>query len=211
MVKIDYFEEFIESLQEHIFSINERHLIILKNTNSNKIIGTKENLSITISSEILKDLETILKLNYITAEERYIDYIVRGLVEQVIEYKYLISNEKLIEEYFGGKINLEEELDIESNRFNAIKELKKIGGNRYHRGRKKIIDMARDINEYKSTDETLSLYDIFSMSSDEIHNSYFKEYLDGFENSQDKRSLTEFHVTIIFIIIKKFLETYDQV
>lgn len=203
---INEFKKVVDDLDNHIFYKNMYLKGILKHKKNN-IIANKENLSIVISFGLIEDLKTILLLNSNSSQKRYIDYIIRGLVEQVIEYKYLIKNSNLIDEYFGSKINNEDGIKFD----NPVKGLKNLGGNRYVKGRKKIGYMAKDIEEDKDTNEKLSLYSIFCICSEEMHNSYYKAFLDMIENKYDNTSLTKFQLTLINIIINTFIETYDNI
>jgi hypothetical protein len=205
MINIREINKFVNELEEHIFNTSKKYLKILKNRENSKNLWTKEDLSMVMSFGVIEDLRTILLLDSIKVKERYINYILRGLVEQVIEYKYLSSNENLIQEYFGSKINNEDESGI----FNPVKELKKLGGDRFDNGRERIRKMAKSIGQDLSDDNSLSLYDIFCITSEEVHNSYFQGYLDRFEDKEDEETFTRFHIIMLYRIIDEFLKTYD--
>lgn len=208
MIDISKFKDLVNKFEEHISKVNRLRIEKLKEKNNSNIIATKENLSALVSTGILEDLNTIIVLSAIPTQERYIDYIIRGLVEQVIEYKYLIRHDNLIEEYFGSKIREEE---TKKDRFNSVEELGKFGCERYLGGRKSVSAMTKDIKEKYFNKGTLSLYEIYIITSEQIHNSYFNAYLDMFDNDDNREVFTEFQLTLVYTIINKFLKTYDKI
>lgn len=108
---------------------------------------------------------------------RYANIIIRDILEQTIELLYLIKNPDLVDEYLGLKIDLNSINESES----PLEDLKQFGQNRFIKKRPKIIDMAKKIEQYSSTDDTLSLYKIYRNLSEECHNSYYFSMLDEIE------------------------------
>lgn len=196
----------IYDFQYNISEKNSQYLNILNNKKDNNILDTKENLSIFISQQIVEDLNVILKLTSFNVNQRYIDYIIRGLVEQVIEYKYVLKN-NLINEYLG--VTLAAENNISENISDIIKQFRNINGHRYLKPN--MMEMAKDIGESITQDEDSSLYGIFSIFSEQSHNSYYSEYLSYFDNKQVEKGLTYFQLNMICIIISKFLTTYNNI
>lgn len=110
---------------------------------------------------------------------RYVTFILRNMVEQVIEFLYISKNAKLIYEYLGGEIS-KKQAAIDSNS-TAVEALKIYGEKRFATRRERIAQMAEDINERYATHENcLTLYDVFTVLSDRTHNSYFSSLLDDF-------------------------------
>ena len=104
---------------------------------------------------------------------RYANIIIRDILEQTIEFLYLIKNPDLVDEYFGLKIDL----NLINERESPLDNLKQFVRNRFVGKRLRISDMARDIEEYSSTDDKLALYSIYRILSEECHNSYYTSML----------------------------------
>lgn len=142
------------------------------------------------------------------AWSRYANMIIRDVLEQVIEFIYLLKHTDLIEQFFGANINTGD-LDEE----NLIDEYLQFGGKRYNGGRKRVFQMASSINENASVDNTLSLYDIYRILSEQCHNSYFLSTLDDIEEIETNKkafALTEEQLTYLMIIISRFMEAYRK-
>ena len=134
--------------------------------------------------------------------------LIRDVLEQVIEFIYLLKHTDLIEQFFGANINTGD-LDEE----NLIDEYLHFGGKRYNGGRKRVFQMASSINENASVDNTLSLYDIYRILSEQCHNSYFLSTLDDIEEIETNKkavALTEEQLTYLMIIISRFMEAYRK-
>lgn len=139
---------------------------------------------------------------------RYANMIIRDVLEQVIEFIYLLEHTDLIEQFLGININTGN-LDEEK----LIDEYLQFGGKRYTGGRKQVSQMANSINENASVDDTLSLYNIYRILSEQCHNSYFLSTLDDieeFETSKKTVALTEEQLTYLMIILDRFMEAYRK-
>ena len=108
---------------------------------------------------------------------RYGNLIIRDMLEQLIEFLYLLKNHHLAEEYLGLTINFDE-----VNRKTSLVNKEKLFGNeRYNResaGRPSVADMAKDIGEKRSADGSLTLYKLYQILSERCHNAYFHSLLD---------------------------------
>lgn len=205
ILNVSEFEKFIESVEYDVENFNNKFMDTLKNKNDNNIIATRENLSIFFSEGLIEDSSTILSLHASKFSKRYIDYIIRGMVEHVIEYKYLIQNETLISEYFGSK--------VKDKKSNITKMMRNISQDRYENGKLDVKAMAKAINEdltYGKTKE-MSLYDIFSIISGQSHNAYYHSYLYLSENKGEGIGLDTSHIIYLITIISKFMEDYKKI
>lgn len=175
-------------------------------------LATKENMSILLSQYILEDCEYIIKLICKGVKKRYIYNIIRTMCESIIEYKYFIKYENLISQYFGSEISYIDESSTDESNLYIYKEY---GQKRFacFNGKKNIFNMAKDIEEIENTDKELSLYYIFSMMSENIHNAYFNAVLDDMAESdgKDVKIDEEFVTTLVITLLNKFYETYNNV
>lgn len=118
---------------------------------------------------------------------RYGNLIIRDMLEQLIEFLYLLKNPRRAEECLGLTINLENLNKGES----LIQKTKLFGDRRYNKesvkhrryGKKQNIrpsvsEMAENIGEKHSTDGSITLYDLYQILSDRCHNAYFSSFLD---------------------------------
>ena len=143
---------------------------------------------------------------------RYATFILRNMVEQVIEFLYISKNVKLIDEYLGSEISKKHSA-IDSNS-TTVEALKIYGEKRFATRRERIAQMAEDINErYATKKDCLTLYDVFTVLSDRTHNSYFSSLLDDFakEFSDDHYiGLTVEQVRYLNVLIIVVLMTFSD-
>lgn len=112
-----------------------------------------------------------------TFSRRYGNLIIRDMLEQLIEFLYLLKNPHLAEEYLGLTISSEE---IERKQSIVNKE-ELFGKKRYNKesdGRPSVSDMAKAIGEKNSGNGNLTLYKLYTILSERCHNSYFSALLD---------------------------------
>lgn len=108
---------------------------------------------------------------------RYGNLIIRDMLEQLIEFLYLLKNPHLAEAYLG--------LTIDFNEYNrkqsvVIKE-EMLGEKRYNKGmdsRPSVAEMAAAIGEKSSGNSNLTLYKLYRILSERCHNAYFSSLLD---------------------------------
>lgn len=134
--------------------------------------------------------------------------ILRDMVEQVIEFIYLMKHPDLIAEFMGDKIDNSK---ITAN--TPVKSTHRLGNERYSGGRKSVSEMARDIGEKNLSERQPALYDIYQLLSEECHNSYFFSNLDNLsetENGEEKLALTEEQAQYLMIIIERFMDVYRK-
>lgn len=166
-------KEFLQTYQSFVEATNNKNYITLENLKNEKInFVSKDMFSLFISTCLIEDIDTFLFLKDNNFSGRYTDAILRNVCEQVIEYLYILKHEELIPVYLGS--NLSEEVDESEDLFTA---LKKTGKARFGK-RKSVKEMAVDIGEGKSSNEKISLYDIFSLKAELEHNSYFHHILE---------------------------------
>lgn len=164
-------------------------------------------LKISYSENLLEDIEFLNKMSGTPIFKiRYANLIIRNMLEQVIEFIYLLEHAELIEQFLG--INIESDI-INDDKF--IENYLQLGGKRYINGRKRISKMADSIHEKYSTEDTLSLYDIYRSLSEQCHNSYFLSILDDVdevETDEKNIALTNEQLTYLTIIIECFMKAY---
>ena len=108
---------------------------------------------------------------------RYGNLIIRDMLEQLIEFLYLLKNPHLAESYLGLTINFAEY----NRKQSAIKKEELFGEKRYNKGmdsRPSVSDMAKAIGEKSSGNGNLTLYKLYEILSERCHNAYFSALLD---------------------------------
>lgn len=108
---------------------------------------------------------------------RYGNLIIRNMLEQLIEFLYILKNPQLAEDYLGLTINLEEL----NRKQSVVKKEELFGEKRYNRGldgRPTVADMAAAIGEKNSGNGNLTLYKLYKILSECCHNAYFSSLLD---------------------------------
>lgn len=109
--------------------------------------------------------------------QRYGNLILRNMLEQLIEFLYVMKNPHHAEEYLGLTIRLEE---IERKN-SVVKKEELFGNGRYNKeldGRPTVSEMAKDIGEKSSGNGSLTLYKLYQILSEQCHNSYFSSLID---------------------------------
>ena len=170
----------------------------------NNSLTSVEFLKILFLSNIREDVEFLSRTENLKV--RYGNLIIRNMVEQLIEFKYLIKHPELIEDYMGNNI----QINVDTTTTNEVNTLLKMGQGRFTNKRKHISEMAKDINEDLS-DVDLSLYDIYRILSDFGHNSYYFSCLDDVDEVEGKvpvRGIQEYQKSFLDIIIDKFIQTF---
>lgn len=166
---------------------------------------SKEMMSFVVSECLMEDVETIYTLKNQGFSDRYADFVIRNMCEQVIEYIYIMRHPELIPEYFG------ENIKDEWNGRNLFKGLKRTGGARF-KERKSVSEMAVDIGEKTSDDEKISLYEIYSLKAEFEHHSYFNHMLNTiFSVNDESESAEEVDYIYLIYILTAFINTYDTV
>lgn len=124
---------------------------------------------------ILDDIEFVKTIRPVIENSRYIYSILRVTVEQVIIYKFLmrknVNNESLCEDYLGVNINLE---NIEEQSDDELELLKLLTGKRTQLYKNIFKQMA---DKFENIDDETSLYRLYSMMADYVHNAYYKSIL----------------------------------
>lgn len=108
---------------------------------------------------------------------RYGNLIIRDMLEQLVEFLYLLKNPYHAEEYLGLTINFEELKRKQS----LVKKEELFGEKRYNKGsdgRPSVSEMAKDIGEKSSANGNITLYKLYQILSEQCHNSYFSSLLD---------------------------------
>lgn len=197
---LDLYRKFNDDAKE----INDKILLDFKNTG--KEFATQEVLSLWVSECLIEDIDTIQHLKENGFSNRYTDAIIRNMCEQVIEYLYIMKHQELIQIYFGKNIKVK--YDEQGELFKAFKQT---GQARFGK-RKSVKDMAADIGEWKSDDDKISLYDIFSIKAELEHNSYFHQIFDIIGEVEDGENESEeadnLDYLFLTFILTAFLDIY---
>lgn len=122
--------------------------------------------------------------------------IIRNMLEQLIEFLYLLRHQELIEEYFGEKMKEPILVDVAQ----LSKELGKL---RFESGRKTIKEMTEDINQFKNSSGEMTLYDLYIMLSETCHNSYFISWLEtveGIRSDKNEGALSALQIGVLRVI-----------
>lgn len=178
----------------------------IQNLTNDEKQESEEFLSYVIMRGITDDLKEFLHLLSIKGKPRYQNFIIRNITEHVIEYMYLMTNKQLIPEYFGKamQIDLEEDIDME----NIAQAYRNLGKNRYEHKRSSVIEMCKSVSEDCAKDGIPCLYDVFSIVSENCHNSYFQEVID--EWSSDEIESNVFNLWLVSLVLVKLLEFADE-
>lgn len=173
------------------------------------VINSVEFVKISLSENLLEDVEFLNTLSGNSLFKiRHANIIMRDMLEQVIEFIYLIKHPEIISEYFGSNIDTDKLL-----KHKPIKGIHKLGNERYTDSRKSVSEMARDINEKNTTPNRPALYDMYQLLSEECHNSYFFSNFDDIEeleHGEEILALSEEQAQNIVIILDRFMETYRK-
>ena len=198
----------LESLCGEIVTIN-KELIDRVIKSGDNILFSSEYIKFSFSKHLLEDINFLTTLS---GEEifkpRYAYMVLRDMVEQVIEFIYLMKHPDLIAEFMGGKIDNSK---ITAN--TPVKSTHRLGNERYSGGRKSVSEMARDIGEKSLSEKQPALYDVYQLLSEKCHNSYFFSNMDNLgekENGGEKLALTEEQAQYLMIIIGRFMDVYRQ-
>lgn len=162
-------------------------------------------LSYVIMTGVAEDVEEVLNLLEKDSKPRYQNFIIRNITEHVIEYMYLMDNKELIPEYFGSEAETEVEESADMN--NISKAYKNFGQNRYATKRASVNSMAKAIGEKYATDGVPGLYDVFSIISENCHNSYLYAVVDELSESETQNKM--FNLGLMLLVLKKLLEFED--
>ena len=112
-----------------------------------------------------------------TFSQRNGNLIIRNMLEQLIEFLYLMKNPHHAEEYLGLTIDLNEF----ERKSSLVKKQELFGKKRYNKdgnSRLSVSEMAKEIGEKSSNNENLTLYKLYQILSKQCHNSYFSSLLD---------------------------------
>ena len=129
------------------------------------------------------------------------------MLEQLIEFLYVQKNWELVDEYLGLKIDL----DALRENHTPVEGERHFGKKRYTNNRPSVADMAKDVDEYKATVGTMTLYDAYCVLSERCHNSYFDSLLKDFNSvgmGVPNIGLNDEQLTLLNIIIACVLAEY---
>lgn len=173
--------------------------------NGDNILATSEYIKISFSEKILEDIEFLSDLSGKEGfKVRHANAIIRNMLEQTIEFIYLLRNPQYQKEYFESN---------NKNKGTLGKKYKDIGDKSYKRGNDGIKNMAKQIDEHHSTNDKLSLYELYQILSHEYHNSYFFSDLDMVEEIECGEKiipLTDDQIFYLQLIVERFITVYIE-
>ena len=174
----------------------------------NMSIGTdRENICLFRMNFIKKFSDDVLFLDNLSGNKdfyhRYAYLIMRNMLEQLIEFRYVQKNRCLIDEYLGLKIDLEA---LKEKR-TTVEGERRLGKVRYENRRPSIVDMTKSIGEYDALGTSATLYDVYSILSERAHNSYFGSLMDDFVSAKfnvpniglDRGQMSVLNVMLIYV------------
>lgn len=197
-------DEFLLSVHDSVISHNSEYFLQLKELKED-IMVSEQFFKLTYASMLCEDINFFLMTkenSFIT--KRHAECVLRNLVEQVIEFKYLIKNPAMREE-FAGK-------DDYTSTGNPVEDLCQLNSGRFKSGRTSVSQMAKDLNEKNDTDEKLSLYSIYRILSEQMHNANFHEMLYdvGIVEGEKETSFLEENELYLNVLLTSFMETYFE-
>lgn len=163
-------------------------------------------VSINFMRYIVSDIRFVEKIECSAENKRYIYSILRVSVEQLIIYKYLMyskdKREELCNDFLGLNINIEE---LNQSDESDLEKLKALRGKRTTLYNNIFKQMA---SKFENVDEEVSIYNLYSMMADYVHNAYYESMLQEYNKEPCD---DEFVNTIILTILGSFLETYNKI
>lgn len=198
-------DDLFKSLEKEITSGNQQLLNTLRG--KSQILYSVEHIKISFSENLLDDVYFLINLSgQPFFKARHANLILRDMLEQVIEFIYLMKHPELIKDYLGDNI------DIDKLNFqDSISAMHELGSKRFPKGRTSVSKMAQDIGEKGTFQDRLSLYKIYEILSEECHNSYFFAAMDDIEIIETKEqisALTENQYMYMITILDCFMEKY---
>lgn len=192
-----------KELEEKVTKLKER---VCEFSDSEKT-KSKDFLDYVFSRGILDDVNEFLYMFKSGRKVRYQEFVIRNMIEHTIEYLYLCKNTNLIPEYFGEKIK--ENVDVENvTRKNAAREYRKIGQGRYEKNRTSVKCMADGIGEGEAEKGIPCLYDMFCITSENCHNSYFQEIVDEYSTYDVDND--SYNLNFVYAILFKFMNADNE-
>ena len=179
--------------------------------------GTEEEKICWVKTNFIKHFtEDVFFLNDhsedLTFSRRYGNLIIRDMLEQLIEFLYLLKNPHRAEEYLGFTVDLDKVCGKQS----LLRKAELLGEKRYNKesdGRPSVSEMAQAIGEKSSGNRNLTLYKLYQLLSDMCHNSYFSSLLDDVHKvhySTPNGGLNESQVNDVMIMIAIVLKEFNQ-
>lgn len=200
-------KEIFDALTTEISNNNDKLLKTLKG--KSEILNTVEFIKISYSEHLLEDIKL---LNEMSGNKlfklRHANIIMRDMLEQVIEFIYLMKHPETIPEYRGANIDIRK---ISTD--DPVKGMHILGNERFAYGRKTVSAMAKEINERQSNTNQLALYELYQLLSEECHNSYFITSFDDCEEVMTGReilALSKYQAQNIVIIMDRFMKVYRK-
>ena len=170
-----------------------------------------ENINLFKMNFIKKFSDDVMFLDDLSGNKdfyhRYGYLIMRNMLEQLIEFLYVKKNSHLVDEYLGLKIDL----NVLQDKHSPVDGERTFGKKRYLENRPHISEMVKDIGEFKTTKDSLSLYDVYCILSEKCHNSYFDSLLNDFNSAGfgvPNVGLNDEHMTLLYAIIAVVLAEY---
>lgn len=180
---------------------------------------SKETITVLVTELLIEDVNFIDQFIECKFPRRYIDSLIRNLCEMVIEYLYIIEmkDEQLLQQYLGIP---DDDYLVGLEHKNAINSLSKFGKDRFRRKRVSVGEMASKIKRKNRKNGMPSLYDIYLITSDRIHNPVFFSSLNILDEIVIKGDIEsgsfisnddDLYYYYVIDIVDAFMECYREV
>ncbi|MBE6095232.1 MAG: hypothetical protein E7199_07170 [Schwartzia succinivorans] len=202
----------VQSVEEILYSfeleMNNRDM----STECIEDICSIDFIKATFVEKILNDLRFLVSIQKCREFKiRYENILLRSIVEQIIKFAYMVKHPDIISDFVGMKIDTDSqgfECTDDEQPSQILYKLKQLG-----QLRGKMIDvsaMAIKIGEKDSDhrEDRLSLYDIYGLLSDEMHNSYYKSILDDAEELDDPEEYKKYGDTFQCLLLRMMLDAF---
>lgn len=215
-------ETLLDIMQAFEDKIHDTNMALLDEIKKEEnLLSSVQNIKISFSEKILEDLVFLVSVEKnVSYKKRYGNILLRSISEQIIECIYLLKHPEEIDGYLGMDINLDSLNSIimkNESKNSILLRKKKLGELRYKTGGRKCVKrMADAIKESSSEGENarLSLYDIYQILSDKMHNAYYKSILDEVAQIEKPAEYSErfdfFQIMLLNMMLEAFWEAYSS-
>lgn len=163
-----------------------------------EIISTKHILTLKYIELMIENISYVEELLKSDKPFKFAVNALRSIIEEIIEYIYLMDNDSKIREFFGSEIDFDrisKNLVLNKKVAKIHKSISMCASNRFKGGRPKVEEMARDINEVSCTRGSKnsnlidkynqqSLYEIYKILSENDHNSAYLLGTDKYDRAK---------------------------
>lgn len=198
----EYFAQYTSNVTKICEELDKKRLL-----SDNPSYDGIHSFVIHFSTSLLEDLNQISGLYYSIKSVNYARIIYRTTIEHIILFAYILSQPQLIEEYYGGNINISNVIRAEEEEKNLIKALKYLTEKR----KKKL-----GISEMsKILDDGTDIYNIYKQLCDYSHDNYYVSFLKNelsIENQKEDIYMflekLKFGIEVFRTLLREFNESH---